>query len=757
MTDPLYLGKLFDSATQTLGDRFLVDADDLTTHGIVIGMTGSGKTGLSVGVIEELLRAKVPVIVIDPKGDMGNLTLAFDQLSPAQFLPWVDSDAAAREGKTRDEAAAAAADSWTKGLAAWGLSQADVAAYAANHTTRVFTPGSNAGTPLNLIDSMRAPEGDFDANEEELRDEIDSIVMALLGFVKIDADPVSSREYILLFQLIETAWRNHQDLDLETLIGQVANPPIAKVGALPLDAFYPQKDRNALMFALNNLVASPPFEIWRAGEAIDVESWVRSPGGKPQLTIVYTAHLDDAERIFVTAIILNKLKTWMRRQTGTSDLRCLFYMDEIFGYFPPSANPPTKKPLLTLLKQARAYGVGILLATQNPVDLDYKGLGNMGFWAIGRLQTTQDQDRVKEGIEAALADAKSDFNFDEMIAGVQKRVFLIHDIHRKAPALMQTRWAMSYLRGPITRDEIKLLNLPGAPAASAGAEHAAPASAAPAVSRPVATPVAPGAPPLPAGVKARFYNLHDGNVANPYVFAKAAVRYRVGGVTSDESVRMLGFATPSAGALTEIVEGPSIDADESRLSDDAPDGLSYADLPGYLTTGGMKAVERVLKDRLDDKFEAQLTYDPVTRQFARQGESAVEFALRLGTLAGASSKREALQAKIDKLQADKAAKKQEISGRKMEKWASIGTSILSNIGLFTGRRRTVTGIGSVLSKNRMENAAEAKVETIDMQIARLQGELQELQAVDPTRFEERTVKPAKTDVSLIRYDLVWVY
>jgi hypothetical protein len=755
MAESLYLGKVFDPATKALGDRFEVDPSDLATHGIVIGMTGSGKTGLSVGVIEELLRAKVPVIVIDPKGDMGNLALAFDRLAPEQFLPWVDRDAAAREGETPEQAAEAAAASWTKGLADWGLTQADVAAYAANHTTRIFTPGSSAGSALNLLDSLAAPEGDFETNEEELRDEIDAIVQALLGFVHIDADPVSSREYILLFQLIETAWRNKQDLDLEALIGQVANPPIAKVGALPLDAFYPQKDRNTLMFALNNLVASPPFEVWRTGEPIDIERWVRSPDGKPQLTIVYTAHLDDEQRIFVTAIILNKLKTWMRRQPGTSDLRCLFYMDEIYGYFPPSANPPTKKPLLTLLKQARAYGVGVLLATQNPVDLDYKGLGNMGFWAIGRLQTTQDQNRVREGIEAALADAKSDFNFDDMIAGVQKRVFLLHDIHRKAPALMTTRWAMSYLRGPITRDEIKLLGLPE-PAKPAPRPSTAPVTASAVAPAAQVAPVG-SAPPLPAGVRAKFYSLRGGNMANPYVFVKAAVRYKAGGVASEETTRSLGFAMPAGAAVTELCENTPIEMDEANLTGETPPGLSYADLPAFLTTAGLKSIERVLKDRLDDQLATEVLYDAATKSTARPGESAFDFATRLGAGAAVAGKRDAIQAKITKLQTARAAKQQEVSGRKTEKWASIGTSILSNIGLFGGRKRTVTGLGGVLSKNRMENAAEAKVETLDAQIRELQAELAEVQAVDPARFERRTVKPAKTDVSIIRYDIVWVF
>ena len=379
----------------------------------------------------------------------------------------------------------------------------------------------------------------------------------------------------------------------------------------------------------------------------------------------------------------------------------------------------------------------------------------MGFWAIGRLQTSQDQARVKEGIEAALADAGSAFNFDEMIAGVQKRVFLVHDIHRKAPTLMQTRWAMSYLRGPITRDEIKLLDTAGGPV-----PRTAPTPAASPVDpqRPVSSPApSAGAPPLPAGTKARYYNLYAGNIANPYVFAKAAVRYKAGGVASDESVRVLGFAMRADGAVTELVEGTTLEVDESKLADDTPTGLSYADLPAYLTTGGMKAIERVLKDRLDDRLASQLTFDPVTKQFARPGEDASQFAARLALLPAETKKREALQAKLDKLQADKAAKKQEISGRKMEKWASLGTSILSNIGLFTGRKRTVTGLGTVLSKNRMENTAEARVETIEMQIERVQGELRDVEAVDPSRFEERTVKPAKTDVTLIRADIVWVY
>jgi len=750
----LYVGKKFNAADKSLGEPFMLDSGDLTTHGIVIGMTGSGKTGFSIGIIEELLKSRVPVIVIDPKGDMGNLALAFDRLAPDQFEPWVDKDEATREGKTTAEMAEAASQLWTKGLHDWGIEAADVAAYTKGHRIRMYTPGATAGIPLNLIDSLEAPGVDFETNEEELRDEIDSVVTALLGLVKIEADQVSSREYILLFSLIENAWRQGHSLDLPALIGQVANPPIDKVGALPMEAFFPQKDRNSLMFALNNLVASPPFEVWRQGEPIDIEKWVRTPDGLPQLSIVYTAHLEDDQRLFVTALILNKLKTWMRKQPGTSELRLLFYMDEIFGYFPPSANPPTKKPLLTLLKQARAYGVGVLLSTQNPVDLDYKGLANMGFWAIGRLQTEQDQNRVKQGIEAALADAAHDVPFEQLISSVQKRVFLVHDIHRKAPELVNSRFVMSYLRGPITRDEIRRLGEDIAGAAPRKAASApADASAAPAAPPP---PVPTAAPPLPAPLKAKYFNLRGGTMAEPYVIVRAAVRYKSG----EEMQKTMGFRLTPEMAAGEFTEQDPLDLDIDRLTDAPPPGLSYGDLPGFVAaTGGAKTIERTLKDRLDDRLAATLLYDPQTKLFSLPGEDSAAFALRVGTSSGVSTRREALDTKIAKLERDIATRSQEIKGRKFEKWMSVLSAILANLNVFTGKSKRVktTGMGSVLTKNRMENTAESRKESLEAQLQQLRDQRAALDAPDIARFETRTVKPAKTDVSIVRYEVAWVY
>ncbi len=765
MANGMYIGKVFSRADKTLGEPFLLDPGDLTTHGIIIGMTGSGKTGLSVGMIEEALKARIPVIVIDPKGDMGNLALTFDRLAPEQFEPWIDRDEAGREGKTTTEVASETATTWQKGLADWGLGASDVAAYAAGHRTRVYTPGATAGIPLNLIDSLDAPGGDFEENEEAYRDEIDAIVTALLGFVKINADPISSREYILLFSLVERSWRNGEQLDLEGLIGQVAEPPIAKVGALPIDVFYPQKDRTALMFALNNLVASPPFEVWRQGIPIDIEKWVRSEDGVPNLSIVYTAHLDDEERIFITALILNKLKTWMRKQPGTSELRLLFYMDEIFGYFPPTANPPTKKPLLTLLKQARAYGVGVLLATQNPVDLDYKGLSNMGFWAIGRLQTERDQERVRQGVEAALEDANMGESFGDLIAGVQKRVFLIHDIHRKRPELVHSRFVMSYLRGPITREEIR--SLPGRagvyePAVNkrAGAQAAAgasPASSSAADAAEDASTAATRPPALPEPLKAYYYRRYGGETATPFVFVKAAVRYKIGAAATEETIHQLAFPLTARMAAAELLESKPIVVDERDFEARPSSELVYAELPAFLDKDGARAIERVLRDRLDDHFEAELIYDPVGRKLSNVGEDEYQFAARAGETPGNATKRRTLTERIRKKRSELAIKQRDLSGRKAEKWASVGTSILSNLGIFSGKKRTVTGVGGVLSKSRMESTADKRVEAIEAEIARLESDLADLSGVDTSRFERRMVKPTKSDLTLIKYEIVWAY
>jgi len=486
--------------------------------------------------------------------------------------------------------------------------------------------------------------------------------------------------------------------------------------------------------ALNNLLASPSFEAWRRGEPLDVARMLRAPDGRPRLSVVSTAHLADEERLFVTALLLDKVKTWMRRQGGTTELRALVYMDEIFGYFPPHpANPPTKRPLLTLLKQARAQGVGVVLATQNPVDLDYKGLSNMGTWLVGKLQTEQDRERLAGGLQGAGLEPKA---VEKLLAGTKKRVFLLHDVHRKAPCLLQSRWAMSYLRGPLTRGEISQLTKarPAAPATAAATKAEA----------------APGGPPvLPAPFRHLYLSKRGGQVATPHLLVKYAVRYKDAGEMVGVRAWPLGGETPA-----DTLEAEPFDVDEASLTSAAPAGLRYLDLPGWLASAGAKGVEKALRERLDDKLTATVFRDPATKSVSRPGETREEFAVRAG---GGGEAADRLRQKIDKKRADLAVREQEVSGRKQEKWLAIGTAVLSNIGLLTGRRRRVSGVGSVLSKNRMEDTAEARLEALRAEVAELERQLAEATAVDPGRLVEETLAPVRGGVELIRYDLIWVH
>src|SRR5690606_12942136 len=215
-----------------------------------------------------------------------------------------------------------------------------------------------------------------------------------------------------------------------------------RVGVVDLDTFFPAKDRLALGMKLNNLLASPSFASWLAGEPLDVQRLLYTADGKPRLSILSIAHLSESERMFFVTILLNEVVAWMRTQPGTGSLRAIVYMDEVFGYFPPTANPPSKRPMLTLMKQARAYGVGCVLATQNPVDLDYKGLSNAGTWFLGRLQTERDKLRVLEGLEGASAAAGASFNRQQMealLASLGNRVFLMNNVHEDQPVLFQDR------------------------------------------------------------------------------------------------------------------------------------------------------------------------------------------------------------------------------------------------------------------------------------------------------------------------------
>src|SRR5688572_10017171 len=452
-----YLGREYDLEGQKVSATpILYDSRDLVTHAVCVGMTGSGKTGLCLGVIEEAAIDGVPVIAIDPKGDLPNLLLTFPGLAAGDFRPWVDEEEARREGVTPDVFAERQAKRWQDGLAEWGQDGARIERLRASAEFDVYTPGSRAGLPVSVLSSFAAPPAAVRGDSEVISERAGATATSVLSLAGAESAP-RSREHTLLASLFAHAWSAGRDLDLATLIQQVQTPPFEKVGILDLESFFPRKDRVDLSRQLNGILAAPGFEQWFDGEPLEPGALLRTREGKPRVSIFSIAHLGDAERMFFVSLLLNQIVGWMRAQTGTSSLRAIVYMDEITGYFPPVANPPSKQPLLTLLKQARAFGVGVVLATQNPVDLDYKGLANIGTWFIGRLQTDRDKARMLDGLEGAAAGSLERAEADQMMSTLPKRVFLLHNVHQPKPLVFQTRWTMSYLRGPMSREQIAAL------------------------------------------------------------------------------------------------------------------------------------------------------------------------------------------------------------------------------------------------------------------------------------------------------------
>jgi hypothetical protein len=729
----LFLGRRVDPATGKTGaDALSFDPDDLTTHGLIVGMTGSGKTALGIVLIEELLMAGIPVLAVDPKGDLGNLLLAFPKLAPADFAPFLDP----KSGTTPE----AEATKWTDGLAGWGLGPADVARCAASREATIYTPGSTSGTPLDLIGSCPPPPKE--ADDEDRRDVVTAFASGILGLASIDADPVRSRELILLAACVEALWEKEETASLESLVGTVATPPFARVGALPLETFYPAKERQGLVLALNNILASPSTAAFRKGDPLDVGAMM-SPGagGKPKLSIVSIAHLPDAERLFVVATLLTRVKAWMRSQPGSSSLRALLYIDEIFGFFPPSAEPATKKPLLTLLKQARAFGVGTVLATQNPVDLDYKGLANCGCWWVGTLQAERDRDRLAAGLaDAGGADAA------KLLSKTRKRVFLLHDVHAKGPALMETRWAMSWLRGPMTREDIARVNGPASKAGDAKSGTA---------SRPTQGEAADGAPssappPLPSPWKPRWAKKRGADVAAPYLYVRYSIVYRDGTTKAPETpgAKLFPLAVDD---VSEVLEGEALDLASDGLLAEAPPDVRYGELPAWMGPSAVKALEKSVRERLPEKLAATLYRDPVTKSLSAPGETPEAFAARV---AGASAP-VVIRERLEKKKRDLAAAMAQEQGRAVEKYTAMATAAADILGGLLGKRKSlkVGKVGSVLTKNRMEGTAEARVEALKAEIEELEAKVA---PPDASRFESVSVMPQKSHVDVLSIGVAWV-
>ncbi len=634
-----YLGTTLDLATGAEGEPVLYDSRDLTTHAVCVGMTGSGKTGLCLAIIEEALLDGVPVVAIDPKGDLGNLMLTFPDLAAADFAPWIDPGQAQRDGVTPAELAEKTAARWREGLAKSGQGADRIARLRAAGEVAIFTPGSEAGLPLSVLRSFRAPAAALAGDAEGWRDSIEAAVSGVLGLVGIAADPLRSREHVLLSQLVDRAWREGRDLELAELIQGVTRPPFDKVGAFDLETFFPAKDRTELALTLNTLLASPSFAAWSQGQPLDIPSLLYTAAGKPRVAVLSIAHLGDAERMFFVTLLLQAVVTWTRAQAGTSSLRAILYMDEVSGYLPPVATPPSKKPMLTLLKQARAFGVGVVLATQNPVDLDYKALSNAGTWFLGRLQTERDQQRVLDGLEGASATSGHAFDraaMEKTLAGLTTRVFVMNNVHDDHPIVLKTRFVMSYLAGPLTRPQIQRLMAPAraaAPPETPG--RPAEKSAAPTTTRPV----------VPPGLEELF----DGSGAlSPWLLGVAKLHHVDARRDIDlwrEVVVVAPLDRDSAGDLWEsaAIADPGIAA---RATTAAPEGASYAPLPAGLTAKVVARLDEGLAAWLHRSGGLTVVAAPSLKLVAAPGETEAAFRARV-----AIAEREARDAAVDTLRA----------------------------------------------------------------------------------------------------------
>lgn len=805
-----YLGGEIDPRTgEQLNTPINYDARDLTTHAVCVGMTGSGKTGLCIGLLEEAAIDKVPALIIDPKGDLTNLLLQFPNLLPEDFRPWVNLDDARRKGMTADEYAKSTADQWRKGLADWGQGPERIHTLKDAVDYTVYTPGSDAGLPVSILGSLAAPKLSFETDAETIRDRIAGTTAALLGLVGMDADPVRSREAILLSTIFEHFWRKGEDLDLAKLILSVQTPPVRQLGVFDVDTFFPQKDRFNLAMAFNNLMAAPTFQSWLQGDPLDIDRLFYTAEGKPRHSIFYIAHLSDSERMFFVTLLLESLVTWMRGQTGTTSLRALLYFDEIFGFFPPVQEPPSKKPLLTLLKQARAFGLGAILVTQNPVDIDYKGLTNAGTWFIGKLQAQRDKERVLQGLKGAIAEAgrsSEAVDYDALITGLSSRIFLLNNVHEDGPAIFQTRWAMSYLRGPLTRPQVKDLMAPKKALLAAQAASHVTATPSPQVRQaeaPVATPAtapAPSAPAAPVGDPAApkgFSSVApalDPSVAQawlpvemsraravrvvaddagrdidvkgvqliyePAVLAAASVRFVDRGRNIDEKEDLLLLSPVAGGGLLKI-DWARADRlpialaalERSPAHTEAGEGPFFAVVPEEINTEReLRAIGSDLSDWLYYNRRLTLTAHASLGIHQEPGESDRAFRIRLQDAA-----RQQRDAEVDKLrskyrtQLDRLREKLDRHERDLAEDEAEYSSRKQQewvslgetvLGMFLGRRSSRV-LSTAASKRRMTSKAKGDIERTKEEIQDLQAEIQGLEKELEAAADEITRKWAE--------------
>jgi len=783
-----YLGREYDVAAGKRRDGLvLYDSRDLVTHAVCVGMTGSGKTGLCLSLIEEAAIDGVPVIAIDPKGDLGNLLLTFPSLAASDFRPWIDEDEARRAGLSPDAFAAQQAEVWQKGLADWGEDGARIERLRKAADFSIYTPGSRAGLPVSLLQSFTAPPAAIRGDAELLGERASSTAISLLSLAGVDAPP-RSREHTLVSNVLSMAWNAGKDLDLPMVIEQIQSPPFQKVGVVDLEAFFPKKDRFDLAMRFNAVLAAPGFDQWFEGDPLDPARILYTSDGRPRVAVFSIAHLGDSERMFFVSLLLNQVLGWMRTQTGTTSLRAIVYMDEIAGYFPPVANPPSKTPLLTLLKQGRAFGLGVVLATQNPVDLDYKGLSNIGTWFLGRLQTERDKARMLDGLEGASAGSFDRAAVDRILSALQKRVFLLHNVHEDHLVTFETRWTLSYLRGPLSRDQIRSLMADRVrPAATPQPKpDAASPTAAAATTSDSATDRLPVLPPgidqffLPRSASAATRSL----LYSPVVLGAVRIGFSDPKLGVDEVRDSIYAASVGDGPVAlDWARAERLDLGVDALARSPETGSSFESLPSAASQPkNYAAWEKAFKQWLTQNERIQLLRHRDTGLTSRPGESEGDFKVRVQDAARTSrdaavdavrqkyaGRQAALAEKLRRAQAAKDRESEQSTQQKIQTAVSIGATL---VGALFGRKAISAGtIGRATTAARgmsrtmkesgdVERATES-VDAVQQQINELDDQVrQETQSIAAEferapALEQVTLLPKRGQVSVQLVALGW--
>lgn len=796
-----YMGREYDTEAKAMTeDLVMYDSKHLVTHGVVLGMTGSGKTGLCLALLEEAAMDGVPVIAIDPKGDIGNLLLQFPNLSAEEFRPWVNEDDARRKERTVEAHAQQQAEMWEKGLADWGQDKGRIQRLRDKVDMAIYTPGSNAGLPVSILSSLNAPDEAMMEDRELLADRISSTVSSMLGLMGVDADPVQSKEHILLSNIVAYFWAKNQNLSLEVLVRAIQQPPIRKVGVVDIDTFLPEGKRSDLAMKLNNLLASPGFGVWLEGEPLDIQRMYFTPEGKPRISIFCISHLSDTERMFFVSLLMNQLLGWMRQQSGTTSLRALFYMDEIFGYLPPTANPPSKKPMMTLLKQARAFGLGLLLGTQNPVDLDYKALSNIGTWFLGRLQTERDMQRVLDGLQGAASSSGVTFDrasLQKLLASLGNRVFLMNNVHESNPLVFQVRWVMSYLSGPLSRNQIKTLIDPIRPAKKAVAAASDQAAEGDGFAPPGAAGDAASVrntikPKLPEGVEEHFLRSNGGVDAEhltyvPSLLRSAEVLFEDSkkGVSGRRVVTLVNEIDVKGQRVNwdKFIEIPR-DLEVAKFEVEAEEGAAYEELPGAaLKSATYSSIERDFVDLLYNEEKLEVFFSPLIKAYSNVGEGEGDFKTRIAQQmrelrdkevdeikAKAAKSQKSMQDKAMKALAKVDAQKAQANSAKFATMMKVGSSLLG--ALLGGRKSglasvtsatTVSGVSRAWQQSKEADMAEQEFEAIKLELAEFEQQTEEQIArvrdqYDPNFLVLEKVKltPLKKNIRPVATGILWL-